>query len=97
MRILTIFFFILILLLGISFACLNANVVEINYYIGTGHFPLSLLLVIVLVVGACVGFLVGICLYWRVRCQNRRLLKRVKLAEKEIENIRSIPLKEINW
>lgn len=97
MRIITILFFVLVLLLGISFACLNADLVEINYYIGTARFPLSLLLVMALAIGACVGFFVGFGLYWRARCQNRRLGKRIKLAEKEIENIHSIPLKENSW
>ncbi|MCD6055251.1 MAG: uncharacterized protein K0R12_213 [Gammaproteobacteria bacterium] len=94
MRLITPVFFILVILVGATFACLNAAPVDIHYYVGTASVPLSLLLVFSFAIGILIGFFMGFVLYWRARCKNRRLNKRIKLAEKEINNIRSIPLKE---
>ena len=94
MRTLTTLLFVIIVLFGISFACLNASDVSINYFVGTRMLPLSLLLVLSLAVGAFIGFLLGVSMYWRVKRRARRLKKRLTLVEKEIENIRSLPLKE---
>ena len=94
MRALTTVFFVIIILLGITFACLNATPVSINYYVATKKLPLSLLLSLTLALGTLIGFVIGLSMYWRVKCRSRRLKKRIRLIEKEIENIRALPLKE---
>ncbi len=94
MRAITTSFLVIVILLGITFACLNATPVEINYYIGVHYLPLSLLLTLSLTLGALIGFFIGLMMYCRVKRKNRHLRKRLNLVEKEIANIRSLPLQE---
>lgn len=94
MRLLKFIFIAIIALFGISFACLNAQPVQINYFIGNVQIPLSLLLAITLIVGSFLGLLAMISLYFNQKTNNLRLDHRLKLAEKEITNLRTIPLKD---
>jgi lipopolysaccharide assembly protein A len=94
MRIIRWAIILLIILLGISFASLNAEKVTVHYYLGISHIPISLLVVITLVIGILIGFFAGLILYFKAKRANFRLKKRMKMAEKEIANLRAIPLKD---
>jgi len=59
-KILFYIFSLIVVLLGLTFAFLNAEPVAINYYISTNEIPLSLLLVIAFSMGGVVGLLVGL-------------------------------------
>ena len=93
MRIITFLLSILIIFLGVTFAILNAAPVNINYYIATSQMPLSLLLVLTLGVGLVLGLIVGMMKVIGLKAANVSLKGRVKLAEKEVANLRAIPLK----
>jgi putative membrane protein len=93
-RILSCVFILLIILIGISFATLNSDVVDVNYYIGQKEMPLSLLLALVFGFGCLLGVLVGGWMLIKTKVNNYRLKQRLKLAEKEIENLRAIPLQD---
>ena len=94
MRILSYIFLILIVLLGVTFATLNSEVVNVNYYIGQRSMPLSLLLVSVFAVGCILGTLMMGMLLIKAKIQLHRLRKRLKVSEKEVENLRAIPLQD---
>ena len=94
MRILNYLLIFLLVLFGISFACLNAELVKINLYIGTFSMPLSLLLILILGLGLILGMLIMLFKFIRLKRENSKLKSRVKLAEKEVSNLRSIPLKD---
>lgn len=94
MRIAFYIFLFLILLLGLTFACLNAEDVSINYYIGTSELPLSMLLAFTFVLGGITGLLVVLKVFLKMKYEQRRLHQRIKVAEKEIENLRVIPLQD---
>lgn len=94
MRILSAFFFILLVLIGISFACLNAEPVIVNYYIGQSKLPLSILLVMTFGAGLLIGFIMLSFRVVKLKAKLRRLKGRIKLSEKEVENLRAIPLKD---
>lgn len=94
MRILSCLFLLLIILIGITFATLNSEIVTINYYLGQREMPLSLLLVAVFVGGCIMGMIVTGLLLIRAKFQNHSLRKQLKLAEKEVENLRAIPLQD---
>lgn len=81
------------MLIGLTFASLNAEVVTFNYYLGSGKIVLSLLLVGAFGIGIFLGLLVAISLWLRVKKENIQLKSRLKVAEKEVENLRSIPIK----
>jgi len=82
-----------VILFGIIFAVLNAENVQLNYYFGSQQLPLSLALVLSMVVGAILGVLASISLILRSRKEVARLRKASEMAEKEIANLRAIPIK----
>lgn len=94
MKIITYIILIILLILGVTFAGLNAEPVLINFYIGKHMVPLSLLLVLTFAIGCVLGLIVGLFMYLKQRTKNYRLKSRVKLAEKELANLRTIPLKD---
>jgi uncharacterized membrane protein YciS (DUF1049 family) len=94
MRIITYILLLAIILLGISFAILNPESVNFNYYLGRRAFPLSLLLVSTFVSGCVLGLLVGFFLLVKLKIKNYYLQSQLKVAEKEIINLRAIPLQD---
>lgn len=96
MRILRYLLFIILLLLALSFALLNADPVAINYYLGVSQIPLSILLVFSFGIGCIIGLLVSMSWYLRSKWHSRKLCSRLELAEKELANLRTMPLKDIN-
>ena len=94
MRIFSYIFVLLIVLLGVSFATLNSQSVEFNYYINNQTMPLSVLLAGTFTIGCLIGIFVCVWLLVKVKLKNYHLKQRLKLAEKEIENLRAIPLQD---
>lgn len=94
MRIMSYILLVVIILLGASFATLNSGMVSLNYYLGHKTMPLSLLLVSVFAVGCLLGILVGLSIIIKLKLKNYRLRQRLKLAEKEVSNLRAIPLQD---
>jgi len=84
---------LIIILLGITFAVLNAENVQLNYYFGSQQLPLSLALVLAMFVGAILGVVASFNLILRSRREVARLRKAAEMAEKEIANLRAIPIK----
>lgn len=66
----------------------------LNYYVGHKTMALSLLLVSVFATGCLLGILVGLTIVVKLKLKNYRLKQRIKLAEKEIANLRAIPLQD---
>lgn len=94
MRIFTYIILLALVVVGITFAGLNATPVAINYYIGNSQLPLSLLLIIAIAVGGLLGLLVSLIIYVRLKSTNLRLRQRLRLVEEEVANLRAIPLKD---
>ncbi len=94
MRIISYILLLVIVLFGMTFATLNSESVTINYYLGQSALPLSLLLVMVFAAGCLVGIVVGFWLLIKAKLANHRLRQRLNLAEKEVENLRAIPLQD---
>ena len=83
-----------VLLVGITFAILNATPVTINYYIGTSQLALSMLLIITLAFGVLLGLIACSVLLVRYKRRVRKLTKRTQAAEKEVANLRALPIKD---
>ena len=94
MRIISYFFLLAIVIFGMAFATLNSESVTVNYYFDQSTLPLSLLLVIVFALGCLIGMIVGFWLVLKSKIQNYRIRQKLSLAEKEIENLRAIPLQD---
>jgi putative membrane protein len=94
MRLLMLVFYILLIIIGVSFAALNATSVQVNFYFKTVSMPISVLMTIMLGVGIIIGFILFITRYWRLKVEYRKMKNQLKLTEKEIKNLRSIPLQD---
>jgi putative membrane protein len=94
MRILITVFYLILILIGVSFAALNASSVQVNFYITTVKMPISVLMTIMLGVGILIGFFLFLCRYWRLKAEHRKLKNQLRLTEKEIKNLRAIPLQD---
>lgn len=94
MRIVLLVFYLLLILLGVSFATLNANSVQVNFYFRTLTMPISVLMTIMLGIGLLLGFFMFTFRYWRLKAENRSIRNQLKLTEKEIKNLRAIPLQD---
>ena len=85
---------LVVLLITISFTVVNAHAVKINYYIGTTELPLALLVVICIVLGGILGVAATMSMVFKLRWEIAKLRRSAKLSEKEISNLRSMPIKE---
>lgn len=94
MRLFTYIFLLLIALLGISFACLNADNVTIHYFFNTTNIPLSLLLVVTLALGIGLGLLISLLTYFRLKGENIRLQRKIKMFDKQITELQTLPIKD---
>jgi len=94
LRILSLALLLIVLLLGLSFAVLNADSISINYYLGEQEIPLSVALVLALVLGALLGILASLSVILRQRTRISMLNRTVTMTEKEITNLRSLPIKD---
>ncbi len=86
---------VVLVLLGLAFAVVNAKPVELNYFLGTREVPLALTLVLTLAFGALTGVLFSLGLVIRLKRETLQLRRQVRLAEQEVANLRSIPLKDV--
>lgn len=94
MRCITYLFLIVLFILGLIFAGLNADLVTVNYYWGTERLPLSLLAILSFVLGGLLGLLTALIIYIKLKYVNRRLRHRLILVEKELSNLRALPFKD---
>lgn len=93
-RVIGLFLLLLVVLLGLSFALLNAGSVELDYYFGSVSMPLSLLVVLVLILGAALGVLAAMTMMLRRRREISSVRRRLAETEKELNELRRLPLKD---
>jgi len=79
-RIISYIFLLLVLLLGLSFAALNADTVTVNYYLGKSTIPLSLLLVYTLGIGVFLGLFTVLIPLFKLKRENRALKNAIAKA-----------------
>jgi putative membrane protein len=92
MRIVMTVFYLLLILFGVSFAALNARAISLNLYLTTITLPVSMLMILMLGAGMLFGFILFLGRYWRLKAECHRIKGQLKLTEKEIKNLRAIPL-----
>ncbi len=94
MRLFMMLFYLFLILLGVSFAALNANSVQINLYYKTITMPISVLMTIMLGIGLLLSFLIFLLRYWHLKLEFLKIKNQCKVMEKEIKNLRAIPLQD---
>lgn len=94
MRIVMLVCYVLLIIIGVSFAALNASSVEVNFYFKMISMPVSVLMTIMLGIGILIGFVLFVSRYWRLKIEYHKIKNQLKITEKEIKNLRSIPLQD---
>lgn len=85
--------FVLVLLLGVGFAALNALPVTLDYFLGTLETSLPWVLLGALLTGFLLGLIVtGIALF-NSRRNSRRLRRQLRALEAEVTNLRNLPIR----
>ena len=92
MRIVMTLFYLVLILAGVSFAALNASSVAVNFYFLTISMPISILMMLTFGVGIIAGFFIFIVRYCRLKSERRRLKNQLKMTQREIKNLRTIPV-----
>ena len=87
-------FYLILVLLGVTFAALNAGTVEVNLYIKTMQIPIAVLITFVFGIGLLLGFFLSLLRYWRLKMELLKIKSQLKISAKEIKNLRDIPLKD---
>lgn len=72
----------------------NAGNVTINYVLGSFDLPMAMVLGLAFVVGTCVAGLLFVPGYLRQKREIRRLNKTLADGRKELDNLRSMPLRD---
>ena len=93
-RILTFCFVLVVMVAGLAFHLRNSQMVNLDYYLGSVELPFSLTVIAALCLGALLGVLACLPLLIKLKRKNVRLAKQVRVSEKELDNLRVIPLKD---
>jgi len=92
-RVLYSILFIVVLITGLLFFVKNNQVVEFNYITGIKELPVSLLLFASLCMGVLLGLAASIPVIIRLRQQKLKLERQIRVTEKEINNLRVLPVR----
>ncbi len=92
----TIVFFLVLAVAAIAaiFASLNPAIIPLDLAFGEIQAPLTLVLVACLALGWILGLVSASFMIFRMMAQRRTLRRSLVLAEKEIDNLRTMPLPE---
>jgi lipopolysaccharide assembly protein A len=90
MRIVYSLLWLLILLVGIVFGLLNPQQVHVDYFARTAQIFLPLLMLIVLAVGAVLGWLAISPSIMRLRRSNRLMRKQLRSVKSEFEQKKAL-------
>ncbi len=94
-RIILWLFIILVVIFGISFSVLNAELVTLDYYFSKIELPLSIVVVTSLAFGILLGIASSLLVSLKTRRELARLRKKLKNRELEISNMRAIPVQDL--
>jgi putative membrane protein len=93
-RILKLAFIVLVLLVGLAFHLRNDHTVGLDYYLGVINLPFSLYVIAALCLGAILGVASVLPRYLWLKRENARLQRRIGVTEKELDNLRVIPVRD---
>lgn len=94
MRLVRFGLFLLIFVLGLYFGVLNSHSVQLRYFHGQAEAPLALVVMIAVLMGALLGAIASLGPIVKSKRELARMRKSMGLTEKELANLRSLPLKE---
>ncbi|MFT5395011.1 MAG: putative membrane protein [Gammaproteobacteria bacterium] len=83
-----------ILLIGLAFHLKNNQLIELNYYVDVISLPMSWLVVFVLFIGSMLGVLASLPIIIKLKRDKIMLERQIKNSEKEINNLRVMPVRD---
>jgi putative membrane protein len=93
-RILFLIVLLILVVFTISFTLLNTQTVSIKYYFVQWDTDLMKVILFSVCLGAALGLMATIGIVFRLKHELSKRKKEVKLIEKEVANLRALPLKD---
>ena len=93
-RLFTIFIFIIVCVIGATFAAINTHEVVINYYFGSLALPLSIIIILSIVIGLLLGAIAMMFGSLKRRYEVSQLQKKLSISEQELNSLRILPIKD---
>lgn len=93
-RIINIIVFFLLFVVSVTFAFFNFTTVKVHYLFGETMAPLVVVILLTLIVGAVIGVLFTMWMSMHTRMELSKSKKELKLLRQELDNLRTIPLKD---
>lgn len=93
-RVFLIALFVIVLILGLVFFLKNNEVIAFNYIVGSMDITVSALLLLSFAAGAVLGVISLMPLLLRLKHQKALLQKQIRMTEKEVENLRVLPVRD---
>lgn len=93
-KLLKILLLLLVASLGAGFAYSNPELVSVSYYFGEIALPLGILIFLLIGVGMLSGVLASMGWVIRLKRDNANLRRVADLANQELSNLRTIPLRD---
>lgn len=85
---------VVLILIGLSFAMLNPQKASLNLYVGQATLPVAVWLVLALALGAIAGICSTLGVILRQRREIRRWRRKANDAQKEISELRKLPIRD---
>lgn len=89
MKIFTYLIVLILIVFGVTFACLNFDETTVNLYWFTKTLPLALLVAITFAVGGVLGVIVSLFILVRQKARYYTLAKKLSSAEKALESVKN--------
>lgn len=93
-RLLVLILVFAVILLGVVFHLRNDQLVVLDYLVGSSKFYFSVWLVCAFTAGALLGMVSSLPVIFRMKRETAALRRRVKVSEKELNNLRVLPVKD---
>ena len=94
MRIVILFFYLLLIIVTLAFASLNADLVTLHLYWCEFKLPLAFILIVALGLGLALSAIVFTGKYLSLGLKFKKIKHQVIMLEKEIKNLRTIPIQD---
>ncbi|GAB4351742.1 MAG: hypothetical protein Kow006_15940 [Gammaproteobacteria bacterium] len=94
MRIVQALFLLLVFVFALAFTVINADKVQLNYYLGSLDLPLSVIVIGAFALGMFTGLLALMGRLIRLKSEVSRLQRSERIAQQELTNLRSLPVKD---
>lgn len=93
-RIIKLILIFLVAVVAVAFTLLNSQSVKLDFYLGSIEIDLVIVILVCLAIGSALGVMAVLGKLISFKQELMRKDKKIKVTEKEVENLRSLPLKD---